>query len=577
MRLSSVLLLLWVSLESSTVLSQTIDFSNDSHREILLPAIEKARKNYRNHSHNTRIEASPSTRAKAEKKRLEALLRSEGFYQGQIAIVTAGNDVSFVIDAGTPYRIKHIGVESPDAIKLPDAAQIPLQINQRLRADAVLAAQTIISDAIAKENCLYQVEVNYKVAVNPDDHTADVRFHVTPSEQVRYGAISTTGLSQLDADYVRHLITLTPGQCFRRSAIDAQVLALFQSNLFSRIDPQISEPAQGEVAVNFALKERDFRTLKTGLGYGTDTGSRVSLAWEHRNIHGRGEKLALSSKVAEASSELAVTLTLPTFLSSPRQSLLMDGKLTRERSDAFDSRALQASATYSRRIKQQLTGNLGLRYRRTSIDSNGSTSNFALLGLPFSLTFDGRGQPLNPVNGERIGIHIEPLIDTLNTKTRFYKLGFSATHYRTARNAWLQPGLALRLNLGSIQGSETASVPADERYYAGGGGSIRGYAYQSVGPQSGASHLGGRSLIELSGETRLRVNQSWGGALFIDGGNVFETARPKDWQDLAWSWGLGVRYFTRFAPIRLDIAFPIDNSADDNTTFQLYISLGQAF
>ncbi|MBX2809352.1 MAG: BamA/TamA family outer membrane protein, partial [Cellvibrionaceae bacterium] len=215
--------------------------------------------------------------------------------------------------------------------------------------------------------------------------------------------------------------------------------------------------------------------------------------------------------------------------------------------------------------------------RRVTVDSDGSSDDFALLGLPISLQFDSRNHPLNPLSGKLVGVQIEPLIDTLNTQTQFYKLGFSATSYQTARAAWLQPSLALRLNLGSISGSETADVPADERYYAGGGGSIRGYAYQSLGPQTNDKPAGGRSLTEVSGEMRLRFNKTWGGALFTDGGNVFESAFANNWQDLSWSWGLGLRYFTSFAPIRLDIAFPLDKREGLDDRFQLYISLGQAF
>jgi len=120
-------------------------------------------------------------------------------------------------------------------------------------------------------------------------------------------------------------------------------------------------------------------------------------------------------------------------------------------------------------------------------------------------------------------------------------------------------------------------VPADERFYAGGGGSIRGYSYQSVGPLSGGDPVGGRSLLELSTELRLRLGERFGFVGFLDGGSAFGAAFPDFDEELLWGTGLGFRYFTAVGPLRLDFAVPLDRRHGIDDAFQVYISLGQAF
>jgi translocation and assembly module TamA len=137
--------------------------------------------------------------------------------------------------------------------------------------------------------------------------------------------------------------------------------------------------------------------------------------------------------------------------------------------------------------------------------------------------------------------------------------------------------LAGRAKFGSLVGEETDDVPANKRFYAGGGGSIRGYEFQSVGPlDANNDPLGGRSLIELNAELRVRITEQIGLVPFVDGGMVFDSVYPDFEEDLRWAAGLGVRYFSAIGPLRLDIAIPL-NKREVDDSFQFYISLGQAF
>jgi translocation and assembly module TamA len=137
--------------------------------------------------------------------------------------------------------------------------------------------------------------------------------------------------------------------------------------------------------------------------------------------------------------------------------------------------------------------------------------------------------------------------------------------------------IAARAKLGSIAGADTDSVPASERFYAGGGGSIRGYGYQQVGPvDSNGDPTGGRSLFEVGLETRFRVWGPIGLVTFVEAGDVYESVYPAPFQSVLVGAGFGLRYFTAVGPIRVDLAFPLDRRPGDDP-FQFYVSIGQAF
>ena len=131
--------------------------------------------------------------------------------------------------------------------------------------------------------------------------------------------------------------------------------------------------------------------------------------------------------------------------------------------------------------------------------------------------------------------------------------------------------------MGATTGAERDEIPADLRFYAGGGGSIRGYSFQSVGPLRQNEPLGGRSLFELSVEFRMKVFDSIGLVAFMDGGSVFEDTFPDFDEPLRWGAGLGFRYFTPVGPLRLDVGVPLNRREDMDDRFQIYVSLGQAF
>jgi translocation and assembly module TamA len=183
---------------------------------------------------------------------------------------------------------------------------------------------------------------------------------------------------------------------------------------------------------------------------------------------------------------------------------------------------------------------------------------------------------LNPTRGGRLAVANEPFVDVFGNDIAFNKSRLTYTHYLEVLDS---PGVVLagRGSVGTLFGAARDEVPADLRFYAGGGGSVRGFGYQLAGDlDDDHNPLGGRSLLELSGEVRVRLTETIGVVAFVDAGTAFSKEVPDFSETLRIGAGPGLRYFSPIGPVRLDIGLPV-NKRDSDDSFQIYVSLGQAF
>jgi translocation and assembly module TamA len=218
----------------------------------------------------------------------------------------------------------------------------------------------------------------------------------------------------------------------------------------------------------------------------------------------------------------------------------------------------------------------GLGYKYSRVKQFGVEDEFSLISLPGRFTWDTSDDLLDPTRGGRLNLRLAPFFDTFKGSLGFVKgYGSYSRYLKISKKPFLV--LAGRAALGSIWGEERDSIPADERWYAGGGGSVRGFAYQFAGPLFDGDPIGGRSLLELSFELRAKVTKKIGIVTFIDGGSAFKAEFPDFKEDLRWGGGVGVRYYTPIGPVRLDVAVPLNPREDIDDPFQIYISIGQAF
>ncbi|MGE5838612.1 MAG: autotransporter assembly complex protein TamA, partial [Deltaproteobacteria bacterium] len=267
---------------------------------------------------------------------------------------------------------------------------------------------------------------------------------------------------------------------------------------------------------------------------------------------------------------------LKPFFLRKDQFLRLSSRLADDEPDAYSSRNLRSYSVVERNVTERLRVGGGLGFKVSKVTQLDEINRFTYLSLPLSMEYNGSDDPLDPTRGNRLGLKAEPYWDPFNDNPGFTK-GYG--RYRHYLQLSKDPSLVLAggIGAGAIVGADSSAIPADERFYAGGGGSIRGYAYQSVGPLKNGVPVGGNYLVELSFEMRLKVSERIGVVGFLDGGNAFAEPDPDFGQGLLWGTGIGFRYYSPVGPFRLDIGFPLDRRPGLDDSFQVYVSLGQAF
>ena len=193
-----------------------------------------------------------------------------------------------------------------------------------------------------------------------------------------------------------------------------------------------------------------------------------------------------------------------------------------------------------------------------------------------TLRYDGSDSLLDPTRGFRLSGWISPEYSGHGKSLEYARTQVDASVYRPVSDGVVVAG---RLRLGTILGADDYDIAPSRRFYSGGGGSVRGYGYQQLGPKDAdGAPIGGRGLIEFALETRIRLKQfggNFGIVPFLDGGSLSTEALPNFGQ---WRFavGTGVRYYSMFGPIRIDVGVPLNRQKGDGPV-AVTVSLGQAF
>ncbi|MEM9682575.1 MAG: BamA/TamA family outer membrane protein, partial [Pseudomonadota bacterium] len=364
---------------------------------------------------------------------------------------------------------------------------------------------------------------------------------------------------------------------FDQRKLNAARTALNRTGLFSSVRITMAESVNpdGTLPVTMTVAESPHRTIGAGVRYSTDIGPGGDVYWEHRNILGRNEQLRLTVTGAQIEQIGRVNFRKPAFLER-EQALLASGEIANRNTDAFDQQTIGGTVSLERPLFEEWRGSAGVSASYDILEDNDGKERVKLFGLPLTAMRSTADDPLNPTRGTVLDLSATPYTGASSKALHFLRMsaGGSAYYSIDRKSRFI---LAGRTRVGSIVGESASDVPADKRFYAGGGGSVRGYEFQKVGPlDSDGDPIGGRSLFEVSGELRIRLFDQFGIVPFVDGGTVTEQSFPSFDERFLWAAGLGLRYYTGFGPLRLDVAFPI-NGREEDDFFQFYVSFGQAF
>ncbi len=523
-------------------------------------------------------------RVRTDARRFRQLLDSFGYYAANVKPAideeTQPAKVSFAVQLGKPFVFSSVTITSSTPIpslSFPSLEQLGLTPGTIAEAKTVVSAQDAILRHINEQGYPYATVNSPTVVVDHATHNMNVAFTVSPGPIAYFGATNIAGFTSVDPDFIRKKIPWEEGALYTPALIEKYEKILNDSALFSiaTVTKSSALDPGNQLPITVTLKERPHRTIKTGVNYQTDDGPGVKLLWQHRNLFHHGEQLDIGGSVSGVKRTLNNRLTFGNFLRKD-QSLKLFFTLDNEDTDAYFSNNLSIGTTIERKITTPLTLGIGTNYKLSHIKRTEENDNFGLISFPLYANYDSRNNALDPSSGNNSSLQFTPSFNTLAGSSSFTKEYASTTHYM-AFSTLPKLVLAGRAALGLIQSPSTGSVPLDERFYAGGSGSVRGYGYQSLGPTEDGTPTGGRSLIEMSGEVRYKLSPKIGLVAFLDGGNSYSTPVPDVSEGIYLGTGAGIRYYTEIAPIRFDIGVPLDNDKASGSPIQFYISLGQAF
>ena len=545
------------------------------------------------------LPAAPASRLDASRRAREAgetaiaVLRSEGYYDYVVEPDIGDGDQpqAFVtITPGARSKIAQAHVEwqgappDPKTVAAAEAA-MKLKAGDPGRAVDIIAAEGRIVAALRESGYADATALTREVVVDHADFTVQPAFRIAAGELVHLGAVDVITRGRTNPKWVARLAPWKVGDPYRPKPVAELERRLLDSGVYDRVTVSLAPADQmvnGTRPVIVSLADRPKGTLELGASYSTDEGIGVVSRWILYNRLGRADTLTNIFRIAQIDSRIQSQLALPDWR-RPEQTLKLTAALYREDTPAYLDYGIGISTDLTRRFGKTSFLTYGLSLDGTDTDEK-EAANFiafnrqrklATFGGLVAFAVDRSNDPLNPTSGWRLDARVEPKANVGDGPVAYVKADAQVSAYLPL-GATSGTVIAGRIKVGEIAGGDIPLVPAQDRFYAGGGGSIRGYGYQEVGPRYADNNPeGGLSLFESSVEIRQRVTQRWGVVGFVDAGAVGTNVAP-DFAHPEVGVGVGVRYDLGFGPIRLDIATPL-NRREGDSPIQLYLSIGQSF
>lgn len=539
-----------------------------------------------------------SARAEADAETLLRLLRSEGFYdaitEAEIVLPPEPDGryrVEMFADPGQRYTLSGVDITGTEKIipqrLLIDALE--LAPGDPIDAGLIQSAEASAALVLPRNGYPFAQLKERRILLDGEMHTGDYELPVDLGPRARFGGIQVEGDDPaFSAEHVAVLARFKRGDLYNVAMQDDLREAMVATGLFESVaaEPvltrETTETGEAIADIRVFQDAGPARSLLAEAGFGTGQGFRLEGAWVHRNLFppegalearavaGTKEQLVSgtfrrsNAGLRDRTVQLGINVGRQDFEAFEAFSAGIIGRISRESTPIWQKRWTYAYGA-------ELIASRETRFETPERPRDHDT--FFIGALPVELGYDASNDLLDPSEGFRLRARLSPEASLQS--------GDFDPYLRTQLDGSIYQGLsddfvlAARTRFSFITGIARDEIPPSRRLYAGGGGSVRGYGFQDIGPRDTENRpLGGRSANEFAIEGRYRFG-NWGAVAFFDAGQVYEREYP-DFSDLQYGAGLGVRYYTNFGPFRADIGIPLNRRAGQSD-FAIYISIGQAF
>ncbi|HEX4738084.1 MAG TPA: BamA/TamA family outer membrane protein [Allosphingosinicella sp.] len=533
-------------------------------------------------------------RAKEDEQLAVRLLRSEGYYDAT-AVATVEQlpnqpgqlRVTVAAVPGARYNFGQIVVTGTQTVP-PDLARtaLPLKTGDPIVAANVEAGEANIRLRLPEQGYPF-VDVGMRdVLLDPATHVGDYTLPVDPGPRSLFAGFTTRGKLAFDAKHVGVLARFKRGELYDSRKVDDLREAMVATNLFRTVAATPVRTGQfapdGSEYVNVDVRQvaGPSHSLSGTAGYATGEGFKVQGTWEALNMFPPEGALIVTGVAGTQDQGLQVAFRRNNAGQRDR-TFLLQVQADRQRFPAYHGYLARLYGLMSRESTPIWQKVWTYSYGAEIVASNENENRFPpisitnahfIAGLIGELGYDRSNSLLDPTKGFRLRARVNPEASLRKpTKPYLRDILEGSVYYPVAKDITI----AARSRVGSIYGISVAELPPSRRLYAGGGGSVRGFGYQELGPKDAKGNpIGGRSLVEFSLEARYRFG-NYGIVPFIDAGNVYETQYP-ELSGMRYGVGIGGRLYTNFGPLRLDVATPIARRKGESRV-AIYVSIGQAF
>jgi translocation and assembly module TamA len=565
--------------------SYEISFDGISDK-VLLSDIKSISDTLGNSDHTIASEYLLQKRADNDIRKFLQLLKARGFYdasvQAIIKLTTKEFKLTFKFQTGDPYLLKSVSLTFSEetgsgGLKLPDAEKLGLFTGNTFTSVDVLDAQEGLIRFMRRKGFPLAKIADRDVLVDHKDHSVSVSFKIDTGQRALFGPTTISGLVNINESYISGKLPWKEGDPYNGDLIDEARKIISELGLFTSL--HITEGKDlnegSKIPMMVEVIERKHKSISVGINYITNIGPGTKISWENRNVFHQGEKLTTHLELSKDIRAAEGTFRKQDFMEKD-QTLRFDARLGKDHTDAYDSKSITGSVFIDRDLTKKMRIGAGITMKSSKEEQLKIIERFNMISLPLYYNLDTSNDLLDPVNGHRLSLQVTPFYELTRSRITFSKIVASYKRYQTI---FKKPSVtvAAEIKAGSIEGAGRNEIAPSERFYAGGGGSIRGYSFQSVGPRSEGVSVGGRSLIESSVELRFKITEHFGLATFLDGGSAFADKMFSSHEPLRWGTGMGARYYTPVGPFRLDVGIPLNKRKGVDGSYQLYISLGQAF
>jgi len=528
--------------------------------------------------------------------RIVNLYQSYGYYHGlaRYTLETGAGKKSarvvIIVTEGRPTRINSVRVDivsgEEAAIRPALGGAVLLRQGEIFRIELYDRTRERMENFFAN-NGYAAARVTGRVAVDKQKYLADVTFTVTTGPLQFFGPVVVEGNSSVRKEDILRELAFKENVKFSRNSLMASQRNIYRLGLFNSVVLSPKTEGGRDVPVNIRVDEKERRSFTLGLGYGSEDKIRTQATWIRRYLWDKPRTLAAAVRYSAIMFSGALDITQLYFIDR-FSSLGIHGGYEREYFVSYSNERISSQARVGRTfgnnvegfISYQLEVNRPVSVSRATLLELTETrpgDYYFISGMLFGLRRDTVKDNLNPASGSTVSIYFEPSTFLLGSKLDYVRaIGEGRVYYPLAG----ENVLATRLKVGFIEPSRfTRDIPIFKRFFSGGSNSVRGYAFQSLGPLDAAGiPIGGDYLVEANLEVRYPVYREFRGVIFVDGGNVYRDRPAYSLAQLKYSAGLGARYITVVGPIRFDVAFPLEPFPElDFNRYVLYVSLGNTF